>query len=950
MARLEPDGQWPLWMAPGNPDTDRSGYGGIASYVTPRVLEERFVPPGLRTQLASRTGLRGAALDRLTVEQLWQALVDRRIGYAQPPWHPAQGQRIRDCEWLLRRAEQGSGTCVDLSLLFAGACLNERLDTYLLMLGGRERSHVAVAVRLGASAAGNDQEAELRVREPMLPPGVTDTAVAGVLAIRDRPELLAAVEDGDRDGDGDVLLIDVTMATRDKAEPSLAAAERRARAELVGSAYQLAHLVDVAVRQHGCGDEPLVAPTRRGALHGRIAPHRRAPFPFAAHVEARAAIRVGTGKVVIQGPRGVGKSVLGRSIALLADNGYGWFLNASSKTTFQTTLAEAELIERGEEPRELEAPDREALARDALDRLRRSADSWVIVLDNADAGAEPFDDARIAIDRLPSPRAGQLIVATSTAAADKWPGWTLVTLPTVTADELAEAGPPLAARLSVGRPLLMTAFTSLLDVDPAAGDDLLGGGAAGDVTGDAAGEENLNDEEAARRAAALYWCAARGSLARLPGGDALIDCAERTAWLPPDRIEPAGAGGADEALPMLAARGLLSASASAGVFALHRLFGDAIRAAVTADGRAQPSVRSLLADGEARGSLLRHGDAEVTSHLATALAGADDGLALWALGTLQEVWQDDASAATFGRAAAVLDPADPTQAGALADCLHAGARAVSRRKPEDSSPSEVAAAIADMKEAIGLRAEKDVVEIARHQAQLALLRQRAAGYLTDRAAKLVELREVMGLLEESWRSRRAVLTESELLVDRAYFNRAGIRVTLAQEDRANAAEYLRVAREVYETTAAFRMRYFRGPNPITAAAMNGIGIVGYYEVLFDLTTEPDAVLDEAFAAVNEALAMRRQTSIAGDIAKSAGLLVKLGLLQAVFATAGKDPGRRTGRDLATGQAPAEVGDAVRELGKRVEALGTLGMTPQRLREAGLTLEQIRALDLEPPAQ
>lgn len=936
MLEQQADGQWPPWMAPKDPGKDPSGYGGIASFVTPQVLEMLFVRRGQRALLKGKNGRAGADLDRLVVEELWKGLVDRELLYAEPPWHPAVGQRIRDAEWLLRGTDRGAGTCVDLSLLFAGACLNEGLDTYLLMLRGHESAHVAVAVRLGFPAADTKTAAGERITDPWLPAPVTETAVPGVLAIRDRDGLAkAAADEG-------LLLVDTTVATRQGQGSSLTEAEAQAWEELLKPEYGLAHFVDVAVRQYGCGDEQLDLPLRRGALRTRIAPHKQAPILFRAHAEARAVIQGGGGKIAIRGQQGVGKSTLGRDIALHADQGYGWFLNASSKVAFQTALAEAELTERGEEPRELEAPEREALSREALDRLRRSEDSWVIVLDNANAGAGLFDDAPVVIDRLPAPRAGQLIIATSTADAGLWPGseWTVAELATVPATELADHSDPLAARLSAGRLLLMAAFTDLLTADA---------GARGALpNGHLPGGGGTADDDTARSAAALYWTAARISLGKLPDGNAAIACAERLAWLPPDRIEPGAAGAIPGVLSTLAGRGLLTQSAAAGDYAMHRLFGEAIRAAVTEDGGAEPAVRALLADASARRSLLRHGDADVAAQLAAALGGTSDGLALWALGALQEVYQAKASAGTFTRAASLLDPADLRQARALADCLHASGRVVNQKSRDDTTPGEVAAAIAGMYRAIELRPAEDIVEIAKHQALLALLRQRAARYMTDKSAKIRELHAVLDLLEESWLGRQAILTDAHPLVDRAYYNRAGVRVTLAREDPVNAAGYLREARKVYEKTAAFRKRYYNGPNPITAASVNGIGIVGYYEVVHDLVTDPDVVLNEAINAANEALAMRRQTSIAGDIVKSAGLLLKLSALQAKFATAKADLARATGRNLATGKAPAEIAEVTRELDMRTHVLGQLGVTPKRLGALGLTDEQVRGLGLEPP--
>jgi hypothetical protein len=934
------NGRWPLWFPPQDPDTDPGGYGRIARFVTPGIIAgELSFRPANRQSLKRQTGLSGAALDQVTVQGIWDGLVGQQIAYDRSPWHTGEGQPIRDPESLLRRASRSAGTCIDLSLLFAAACLNEELDTYLLMLRGRDKAHAAVAIRLACPSARDADERDDRLSgRAVRPTGIAGHGKSkppGVLAVADRSLLAeAAVDEG-------LLLIDVTAATSTASDTSLEEAQRRAWAALSGSDYlQFAHLVDVALRQYGCGDASLPLPTRRGALRGRVAPPETAPVRYVAHETARAKFADASGKFVITGVQGTGKSTLAREIAVLAGQGRGWFLPAAGRVSFETALAASELGERGEPARILEDADRGGLARDALDRLGRLADDWVIVLDNANDGAAPFDQARAVIDRLPDPQPGQLIIATSTAGPNQWPGWTAVELPTVSAAELAEHGDALAARLSAGRPLLMTAFSSLFAADEQARDGLGPGPEAGPETA---------DDAAAGQAAARYWAALRASLeraGRVPRGTAAIGCGERLAWLPPDRIEPSAVGASPAVIQLLAARGLLTRSATARDYALHRLFGEAIRSA--AGNRAEPIVRALLADGAARRSLLQHGDADVSHQLSGALSDSSDGQALAALGALQEVYEAKTSAGTYARAAGKLDPADPEQARAFADALHAAGRVVNQKRKDETTPAEVAAAIDDMNRAIALRPQEETVEIAKHLALAALLRQRAARYLTDPEQKRAELHEAMQAFEDSWKLRREVLGDADPLVDRAYYNRAGIRVTLAQNDPANAARYLREAEEVYRTTAAFRRRYYNGPNPITAAAVNGIGIVGYYQVLYDLVNTADTLLEEAINAANEALVMRRQTSIAGDIVKSSELLLKLSVLQAVFASAKEAPGHPTGRDLTTGQAPAALGEVTRELALRTQVLAQLGVTAERLTGLGLPGGQIRRLGLEPP--
>jgi hypothetical protein len=909
MRDLQADGQWPLWSAPRDIDaTDADGYGGIACYVTPRLAEWHF--PRARHERLSGATPPGPALDHLKVAALWEDLASRNLGYAEPPWHPAEGQIIRDPDWLLRGDDRGAGTCVDLSLLFAAQCLNEKLDTFLLMLRGPQLAHVAVAVRLGASAA-TAADAKRRGAQPTLPEGVDPTGTAGVTWIYDRDEFSR---------DETILVVDPTAVAS-----SFEVGIKAAREALADERYSHAHLVDVAVRQHGYGDMQLPAPSRRVALRGRIARQYREPFPV--HEDAAATTRARTGKVVITGPQGTGKSTLARDAAAAAVGGFGWFLPAASRKAFDTALAEHELIERGEPDRELETAEREGLARQALDRLRRTSDSWVIVIDNANAGAGEFDTAKFPIDRLPAPKDGQLIIATSTAAPSAWPNWEPAVLPPVPPDQLARLGDEQVAALSAGRPLLMAAFTHLLNAAPALRAEL--------TVSHNPGLSTRDDDDSTRQAAARYWDAAQQHL-----GTALVTVAQRLAWLPPDRIEPGVAGNDPAAVTELTAAGLLTDSATPGAAMMHRLLGEAIRAAVTGENQSEAVVRDLLSRQAARTSLLRYADVEVTAELANSLTATDSGLALWALAALQEVYGGTASTKTFARARALLEPpASAEEMGALADCLHASARVANVLK--DAPQEVINAGIADARHAIELRGpalpgdsadaeearKARQVAIAKHEAILALLRQRAVKFIDDPAAKVRELHEVLDMLEQSWSRRSTALGDNDPLVDRAYYNLAGARMSLAKLDPANARELMAGAKQVYETTRDFRRRYYNGPNPITAAAINGIGIWGLESIRLGLADDPDAVLAEAIDAASEALSMRRMSGIVNDIEKSATLLTKLATLQVMITTGNPDS--------PEGKAPTAIAEAVTDLELLAPVLKKLKVTAAQLAILGL---------------
>ena len=141
------------------------------------------------------------------------------------------------------------------------------------------------------------------------------------------------------------------------------------------------------------------------------------------------------------------------------------------------------------------------------------------------------------------------------------------------------------------------------------------------------------------------------------------------------------------------------------------------------------------------------------------------------------------------------------------------------------------------------------------------------------------------MIEESWRERERDPGTGPRLVDRAQFNRAGIRVALANLRPERAKEYLDVAEDTYTQTLQFRQKEYRDPNPLTAASHNGLSIVWYYRTLLEglPKSRGDRLLLDASHQAWEAVEQRHQTDggrDGNDSLKSLLLLAKILLARA----------------------------------------------------------------------
>ena len=118
---------WPPWS------TDE--HSSLARYVLPDVADQ-VRPTTVRDDAIAR-GDRAAV-----VRAIYNSLLERDLHYSREKWdHLGSTQRIREPEDIFRG---GNATCLDLAVLFAGACLGHELLPLIVVVEG----HAFVAVSL----------------------------------------------------------------------------------------------------------------------------------------------------------------------------------------------------------------------------------------------------------------------------------------------------------------------------------------------------------------------------------------------------------------------------------------------------------------------------------------------------------------------------------------------------------------------------------------------------------------------------------------------------------------------------------------------------------------------------------------------------------------------------------------------------------------------------------
>ena len=287
-------------------------------------------------------------------------------------------QRVRYPAWVRR---DSGGTCLDLAILYATALMRAQIRPYIAILypaefanpvRGEYEGHAFVIADLRAPLT--DQHWEPAAASPMEQAGAE-----GSLVIRAGQELPSYL-----------LAVDPTRATTDfplDRERTSARAEGFAQAVTAATGY-LARtdvtLCDVATAQlRGYPALPRPADSATPAIWTRL-PEMPETTYYPSRTPLHERLARARGRIVIYGAQGFGKSTLAYMRARSADGGYGWFLNATDRSTLQSQLAQAEIEQQARGYKQpLERLDQVPFSDLAVRRLEVSDAPWVLVLDNA---------------------------------------------------------------------------------------------------------------------------------------------------------------------------------------------------------------------------------------------------------------------------------------------------------------------------------------------------------------------------------------------------------------------------------------------------------------------------------------------------------------------------------------------------------------------------------------
>lgn len=898
---------WPDWaVSPANVQE-------LARYVDP---ESRVMPIGAHLRGSWQNSDEG----RKRAEELCRLLFERRINHAADPFGDTRSgtdittrmQRVR----TPAEVHAGVGTCLDVSLLFAGMAIAADLRPLLGVTLDTNPAHALVVLDLDRPLSATDE---------FEGPGGWDEGTNVWL-----PESEPRDRDSDwwRRLDGERwLIVDVDLLTRqgtrfgDEHDDFQTALRMAYRTNLPVAEWSASwRLVDVAPAQRSeCRYTP-----PEGAVHypihmrlGELTEFR--DYPSRAALSSPDLLREG-GILVLHGPGGRGKSMLAQRLAWQADNGCGWLINATDVPTLKASLARAELAERGEQQEVGERAERldpteiEQLARDALDRLSASELPWVVVLDNCDLHPEHPALAPI-VPRPGHPR--QVVIVTT--RDDRWSMLDGI-LPPV---EVPPLQPRDFTRLRLPEELSAVAPDPLI-VEPLTVLHREGSTAGTDPTPQH-----------------MIWRLVREALEDHPEA---IKLARLLAWAPPDPLDVTDAPVPAGTAKLLADLRFAATSSDTehddvteprqrtSLVRLHRLFAEAVRDQTWTD---EPAIaagtirtvltgewgRRVLLDSSDQTALRRLEQGEAERAASASVDPAATGLIWYGLGHVRErrgPVKD--SGPYFAAALKRLDPSKwPYE---YAEALVGQSRITYQNDKSDGDQLVAAQeGVQQARQLLESVSGSDARQLHEQANALHWLIRRKLLTKTENDQLVEDLAEVLRELELSLerRLRLAGRPEDRPLIppyptfadglgpERAYYNLAGTYVQLAKARFERAAgvpdddvtSALDTAEAVYRRVADLRRRRYRSRfHPHHAACVHGRAIVEYHRMA--MLGQTDRV-SEACRLVAASLEARwevaswtpgitpERVARDGDVGKSFELLGKIAI--AALSMAGGPPSR-----------------------------------------------------------
>ena len=920
--------QWPDWyLNCENEDAIRRSLDELARYSNPAQTVRYGLGLGLTGLLAGQDDKRDQA------RTVAEALVRQPVRYTREPFNPRRtgGQIVRTTRELL----DGSGTCLDFAVTLAALLTQQDIPAVLaIALPGETTDGEGHAFVFAYDDGNDDEKADEIGRSVPLTKSYQEWA-------------------SDLDGPNCPFeLLDVTPPYG-KADASLEDRNTTTREMLAHSGTL--YTVDVRTALNDADLDYHSPPARARPLG--ITAYLPDPvadvLPFPSREQVQEKLHAATGRIVLVGESGTGKSTLALERAARVSEHRGWFLDGSDAATLTRSLAAAEAQSRGEATGPEDTDNLQTRTYQARRRLSRSERPWVVVVDNADELEE-------VLPLLPAPRpsvgsrAADVLIVTSTdeqRASDLDPGvWRVERVGLL--DDATDAALPAVQGVW---PLLHPSerLPGLVRIARRCAPELLAA--------------RTEEPGAGRIVRTVLGLPVRSDGAGAPEETALLRAVSAASVMPAEQIsvrwvaEAAFGGNLERAVAALAEAelaGLVERSRADEEgypghhppLWMHRLVRAAVRdVAVRAVG-----LRTLAAHGSARYSGEEIGELyEFVRHRPDDRStSADDVLAATTVVDLLETRGGTGLRRAAELAESYLDEVDEllglqTLPGitAYAKAQMARARTVSHdnnaTEPQidDGLARCVAAtdACTRLIDALGEDADdrKDVALLrGRSEAMRGILLRKKASLLPtgsddDRKARLY--RECIEILEGSYRERRSVFEaddgsltrDPDRHVDRGWYNLGGPNIGLAnlrhavdpgESGRAAVADAVTAAMVAYAGSLSLRRD---GPTSYTAASLWGVALCAYTAALhcpglLELTdVEPTEELNgianvqtrETLLRAAEHCAMRALmiwTELDGQHENARRLLRKISL---AWVTTADDPARwRT--QLATAIRPA----------------------------------------------